>query len=127
MKTLITLVAAVRRGESACEIDTETQPKGCGYRGNDEKENMILDSNSKKPNIIYPCDWHYKVIGKDVDEMIKAIELITEGMDYEISPSNVSGKGNYFSLNLKVFVTSEVIRDIIFAKLKSNEFVKMVL
>ena len=27
MKTLITLVAAVRRGESACEIDTETQPK----------------------------------------------------------------------------------------------------
>ena len=88
---------------------------------------MILDSNSKKPNIEYPCDWEYKVIGTDVDEMIKAIELITEGMDYKISPSNVSSKGNYFSLNLTVFVPSEVIRDIIFVKLESNEFVKMVL
>jgi putative lipoic acid-binding regulatory protein len=88
---------------------------------------MILDSNSKKPNINYPCDWEYKVIGTDVDEMIKAIESITEGMDYKISPSNVSSKGKYFSLNVKVFVTSEVIRDSIFAKLKANEFVKMVL
>ena len=88
---------------------------------------MILDSNSKKPTIEYPCDWHYKVIGTDVDEMIKAIELITEGMEYKISSSNVSSKGKYLSLNLTVLVSSEIIRDIIFAKLKANEFVKMVL
>ena len=88
---------------------------------------MILDSNSKKPKIEYPCNWDYKVIGRNVDEMIKAIELITEGMDYKVSPSNVSSKGNYFSLNLSVFVPSEVIRDIIFVKLEANEFVKMVL
>jgi putative lipoic acid-binding regulatory protein len=88
---------------------------------------MILDSNSKKPNIIYPCDWDYKVIGTDIDEMIKAIEQIVEAMDYKISSSSVSAKGNYFSLNLKVFVTSEIIRDIIFAKLKANKFVKIVL
>jgi len=88
---------------------------------------MILDSNNKKPKIEYPCDWHYKVIGTDVDEMIKVIELIMEGMDYKISSSNVSSKGNYFSINLKVFVISEAIRDIIFAKLKASEFIKMVL
>lgn len=88
---------------------------------------MILDSNSKKPNIEYPCDWHYKIIGVDLDEMIKAIELIAHGMDYKISSSNVSSKGNYFSLNLTVFVTTEVMRDIIFAKLKANDFIKMVL
>lgn len=88
---------------------------------------MILDSNNKKPNIEYPCDWYYKIIGVDLDEMIKAIELIADGMDYKISSSNVSSKGNYFSLNLRVFVTTEVIRDIIFEKLKANEFIKMVL
>jgi hypothetical protein len=88
---------------------------------------MILDSNSKKPNIEYPCNWHYKVIGINIDEIIKVIDQIAEGMDYKISSSNVSSKGNYFSINLTVFVTSEVIRDIIFAKLKENEFVKMVL
>ena len=88
---------------------------------------MILDSNSKKPIIKYPCDWHYKVIGTDAAEIIKAIELAVEGMDYKISSSKVSSKGNYFSLNLTVFVTTEVIRDMIFSKLKDNEFVKMVL
>jgi len=88
---------------------------------------MILDSSDKKPNIEYPCNWHYKVIGTDVDEMIKVIDQIAEGMDYKISSSNISSKGNYFSINLTVFVTSEVIRDIIFAKLKENKFVKMVL
>ena len=92
-----------------------------------DRNKMLLDSNSKKPNIEYPCDWHYKVIGTDVDEMIKAIELAVNGMDYKISPSNVSSKGNYFSLNLTVFVPSEVIRDIIFVKLEASEFVKMVL
>lgn len=88
---------------------------------------MILDSNSKKPNIEYPCNWDYKVIGTDVDKMINVIEQSVEGMDYKISSSNVSSKGKYFSLNLTVFVSSEVIRDIIFAKLKASEFVKMVL
>lgn len=88
---------------------------------------MILDSNSKKPDIDYPCYWHYKVIGTDVDEMLKVIEDAVEGLDYKIASSNVSSKGNYFSVSLKVYVTSEVIRDIIFAKIKASEFVKMVL
>ncbi|MEO8232001.1 MAG: DUF493 domain-containing protein [Ignavibacteriota bacterium] len=88
---------------------------------------MLLDSNSNKPNIKYPCDWDYKVIGTDVDEMLQVIEQVAEGMDYKIASSNVSSKGNYFSISLKVNVTSEAIRDIIFAKLKASEFVKMVL
>jgi putative lipoic acid-binding regulatory protein len=88
---------------------------------------MILDSSGQKPNIIYPCDWNYRVIGTDVGEMIKAIEIAVAGMEYEINSSNVSSRGNYFSLNLKVYVTSEVIRDIIFAKIESSDYVKMVL
>lgn len=88
---------------------------------------MILDSNSKKPDIEYPCEWSYKVIGTDVEEMIKVIELAVAGMDYEINSSNVSSKGNYFSLNLKVLVSSETIRDMIFAKLNDSVFIKMVL
>lgn len=88
---------------------------------------MILGSNGKKPDIEYPCEWNYKVIGTDVDEMIKAIELAVEGMNYEINSSNVSSKGNYFSLNLKVLVPSEIIRDIIFSKLNNSIFIKIVL
>ena len=88
---------------------------------------MILDSNSEKPNIDYPCNWNYKIIGTELEKMIRAVEEIVEGMEYNIASSNVSSKGKYFSLNLKVFVTSEAIRDIIFAKLESSEYIKMVL
>lgn len=88
---------------------------------------MILDSNSKKPEINYPCSWNYKVIGTNVDEMIKAIEESVIGMEYEIKSSNISSKGNYVSLNLQVYVTSEAIRDIIFAKIEASDYVKMVL
>lgn len=88
---------------------------------------MILDSNSEKPNIDYPCNWNYKIIGTELEEMIRAIEKIVEGMEYNIASSNVSSKGKYFSLNLKVFVTSEAIRNIIFEKLESSDYVKMVI
>ena len=88
---------------------------------------MILDSNSEKPNIDYPCHWNYKIIGTELEKMIRAVEEIVEGMEYNIASSNVSSKGKYFSLNLKVFVSSEAIRDIIFAKLESSEYIKMVL
>lgn len=88
---------------------------------------MILDENSKKPDIQYPCEWNYRIIGTDVEEIIKVIEAAVAGLEYEIYSSNVSSNGNYFSLNLKVFVPSEIIRDIIFSKLNDSVFVKIVL
>ena len=51
---------------------------------------MILDSNSKRPELKYPCEWVYKVIGKDVDKLISAIETSSLELDYEVTPSNVS-------------------------------------
>lgn len=87
---------------------------------------MILDENSKRPEIEYPCNWDYKIIGTDVSEMVKVIEETVGDLTYEITPSNISKKGNYFSLNLTVFVPSEIVRDIIFQKLSASAFVKIV-
>lgn len=88
---------------------------------------MLLDENSKRPEIEYPCNWDYKIIGTDVSEMIKIIEEAVGDLSYEISPSNISKKGNYFSLNLTVSVPSEIVRDIIFQKISSSSFVKIVI
>lgn len=88
---------------------------------------MLLDESSKRPEIEYPCNWDYKIIGTDVNEMIKVIEEAVGDLSYEISPSNISKKGNYFSLNLTVFVPSEIVRDIIFQKVSSSTFVKIVI
>jgi uncharacterized protein len=88
---------------------------------------MNYESNNRKPDINYPCNWFYKIIGTSVDEMIIAVEEIVVGLEYEITPSNLSSNGKYISLNLKVFVPSEIMRDLIFQKLDNHLSIKFVL
>ena len=88
---------------------------------------MILDSNSERPELNYPCEWIYKVIGKDVNKLIEAIEHASLELEYEVTPSNISKNENYISLNFKVTVPSEAARDIIYQKLNNNKDVIMVL
>jgi len=88
---------------------------------------MILDSNSKQPIIEYPTKWEYKVIGEDIDKLLKAIEETVNGLEYEITPSNISKGGKYFSLNLTVVVLSEVMRNRVFRDLDDHPNVKIVI
>lgn len=88
---------------------------------------MLLNSSSKKPEIEYPCKWTYKVIGEDVDKIIKAIEEAVTTKDYEVSSSNVSKKNNYFSLSLKAHIKSELERNVIYEYLKNHPDIKIVL
>jgi putative lipoic acid-binding regulatory protein len=88
---------------------------------------MILDSNSKQPIIEYPTKWDYKVIGEDIDKLLKAIEETVNGLEYEITPSNISKGGKYFSLNLTVVVLSEVMRNRVFRDLDDHPNVKIVI
>ena len=88
---------------------------------------MILDSNSKRPVIEYPTKWDYKVIGEDIDKLLKAIEETVNGLEYEITPSNISKGGKYFSLNLTVVVLSEVMRNRVFRDLDEHPNVKIVI
>lgn len=86
-----------------------------------------MDLDGKKPEIKYPTSWEYKIIGSNVDEMIKAVESIVADYEYDITPSNISKKANYFSLNVTVVVPTEFIRDKIFQSLTENAAVKFVL
>jgi putative lipoic acid-binding regulatory protein len=87
----------------------------------------VEDFSYNKPEINYPCNWFYKIIGTSVDDMIIAIEEIVIGLEYEITPSNISRNEKYYSLNLKVLVPSEVMRDLIFQKLDEHSAIKFVL
>jgi putative lipoic acid-binding regulatory protein len=86
---------------------------------------MILDSNSR-PEITYPCEWSYKIIGNNIDKILEAIENAVSGLKYDVTPSNISKNGNYYSLNLKLTVPNEVVRDLIYQKLDSSDSVKIV-
>lgn len=86
-----------------------------------------MDLENKKPEINYPTKWEYKIIGTDVDEMISVVESIVKDLDYEITPSNISLKAKYFSLNVSVVVPSEIIRDKIFQSLTDHPVIKFVI
>jgi putative lipoic acid-binding regulatory protein len=88
---------------------------------------MISDSNRNRPEIQYPTNWRYKVIGTNLDEMISAIEEVAGNLAYEITPSNVSESSKYYSVNFSVVVSSEAVRDMIYEKLSSNEHIKIVM
>jgi putative lipoic acid-binding regulatory protein len=86
-----------------------------------------MDRENKRPEIEYPTKWDYKIIGPDIDEMIKAVESIVNDLVYDLSASNISKKANYFSLNLTVEVSSETVRDLIFQKLSAHAAIKFVI
>ena len=88
---------------------------------------MMNDPNKRKPVIDYPTKWGYKLIGTDVDKLLKAVEEATPGLKYEVTPSNVSKGEKYYSLNVTVIVPSEVVRDLVFRKLSDHPDIKMVI
>jgi putative lipoic acid-binding regulatory protein len=85
-----------------------------------------MNLESKRPEVDYPTKWDYKIIGPDIDEMIEAVESVIVDVEYDISASNISRKGKYFSLNVSVVVPSEIVRDLIFQKLSAHPAIKFV-
>lgn len=88
---------------------------------------MIFNDENKKPQIEYPYNWPYKIIGENIEQMITAVEEVVIDLEYELTPSNISRKGKYFSLNVIVMVPSEIVRDLIFQKLSGHPSIKFVM
>ena len=80
-----------------------------------------------KIQIEYPCQWLFKVIGSDPEQLHSALlELITDP-PCTISYSNSSSTGRYHCLNLETTVRSEEERNAIYMTLKAHPLVKIVL
>ena len=88
---------------------------------------MKNNSSNCKARIDYPCQWLYKVIGKDQEELQAAFAEIAGHKSCNISHSNTSSKGKYLCLNLELTVESEEERNEIYLALKSHPSIKIVL
>lgn len=66
--------------------------------------------NGCKPNIDYPCQWHYRLIGEDRSAIMEAIHSTVDVGICVITEGNASSGGRYLSLNLEIRVDNEAER-----------------
>jgi putative lipoic acid-binding regulatory protein len=89
---------------------------------------VLLDGNSsEKPEIDYPCEWGYKIIGKDKVFLEASIFEVMGERDYKTPTSNTSSKGKFHALTTACLVDSQEDRDAIFKAFQNHDAVKMVI
>lgn len=81
----------------------------------------------QKPDISYPCRWHYRLIGEDRDAMLLALSVWRNRPDALVTDGNQSSTGRYLSLNLELTVESEEERLAVYQSLTDHAAIRMVL
>ncbi len=81
---------------------------------------------SGKPDIKYPCEWKYAIIGEDEKVISNIVSEIIK-KPYILELKNHSKKGKFISLHLVVNVDSEEQRNEYFKLLSTHKDIKMVL
>jgi len=89
---------------------------------------MILDNNTQdKPEINYPTNWGFKLIGRDKDELEKCIKEVMGDKEHNCHIGNVSKGGKFHSYNASCIVDTKEERDRLFGDFEKHNAVKMVI
>lgn len=85
----------------------------------------------QEPKIEYPCDYPIKVIGESSPSFLDDVLVIVQKYDSTMALDKVkeraSREGNYKSITLLLWATSEQQIKDVFAELKTCEAVRLVL
>ncbi len=76
-----------------------------------------MPSDSKKPTIIYPCLWDYRVIMTTKDESVLKELLETYQRPFKLEFKNTSKNAKFYSFNVSMEVSNEAERNEIFQKI----------
>ena len=91
----------------------------------------ILDKNTpEKPEITYPTNWGFKIIGRDknsLEKCIKEIMKIEGDKKHLCSIGNQSKTGKFTTYNASCTVGSEAERNRIFKYFEDHDDVDMVI
>ncbi|MEJ8601554.1 DUF493 family protein [Helicobacter pylori] len=74
-------------------------------------------SDLKKPTIIYPCLWDYRVIMTTKDTSVLKELLETYQRPFKLELKNTSKNAKFYSFNISMEVSSESERNEIFQKI----------
>jgi hypothetical protein len=80
-----------------------------------------------RPEIDYPCQWQFRIIGEDRAAMLQAVSTCISASLYTVCEANVSSGGRFLSLNLEVAVNDDAERLHIYQLLAGNPAIRMVL
>ncbi|MDU9763402.1 HP0495 family protein [Helicobacter pylori] len=76
-----------------------------------------MPSDSKKPTIIYPCLWDYRVIMTTKDTSTLKELLETYQRPFKLEFKNTSKNAKFYSFNVSMEVSNEAERNEIFQKI----------
>ncbi|WP_001138784.1 DUF493 family protein [Helicobacter pylori] len=76
-----------------------------------------MPSDSKKPTIIYPCLWNYRVIMTTKDTSTLKELLETYQRPFKLEFKNTSKNAKFYSFNVSMEVLNEAERNEIFQKI----------
>ncbi|MGN8493875.1 HP0495 family protein [Helicobacter pylori] len=76
-----------------------------------------MPSDSKKPTIIYPCLWDYRVIMTTNDTSMLKELLETYQRPFKLEFKNTSKNARFYSFNVSMEVSNESERNEIFQKI----------
>ena len=82
---------------------------------------------SGRPEIDYPCEWGFRLIGWDETDIRGAVAHVLGGQDHSLTYSNASSTGKYCSLNLEMRVLDETHRLGVFEALLGHPSIRLVL
>ncbi|RVZ29290.1 HP0495 family protein [Helicobacter pylori] len=82
-----------------------------------------MPSDSKKPTIIYPCVWDYRVIMTTKDTSALKELLETYQRPFKLEFKNTSKNARFYSFNVSMEVSNESERNEIFQKISQLEVV----
>lgn len=89
---------------------------------------MILDDKTQqKPEIVYPTNWGFKIIGRDKDALLACIKEAMGDKEHLCSLGNTSRTGKFTTYNASCVVESQEERDRIFKYFQDHDDVQMVI
>ncbi|MFH1020788.1 MAG: DUF493 domain-containing protein [Pseudomonadota bacterium] len=88
---------------------------------------MLLNDCKRKVELAYPCQWVYKVIGREQEELRLAIAEVVQARECLVSLSNSSSGGKYLCMDVEAVVLSAEDRESLYRAFKGHPAVVMVL
>lgn len=79
-----------------------------------------------RPQISYPCEWEYRVIGES-EERLKEVIFEIMPREYKLESGKQSKQGRFVSVYARLIVNDESERNAIFSALSGHPSVKMVI